>query len=397
MKGFETIYYPLITKSFLIRSSITKQHREKIMAETPYIGIDLFAGVGGLSYGLSAAGFDMRLGIESDPNASFNLKKNNKNIEILTIDIHKVDPSQIMKLECFQDQGIDIIVGGPPCQGFSQSNRRTHQIANPSNNLYKEYFKFIRTIKPEVFFLENVEGLMTLNKGEIFNDILHIGTKLGYNLQWNVVNSENFGVPQRRKRIIIIGTKNTTSISFLNINVNKIITVREAIDDLPLIENGNEKDILNYSKSSQLSNYQNKMRINASNSVSNNLTSRNGDLIIERYKFIPQGGNWKDIPSYLFFNYKNPQNCHGSIYYRLKWDEPSVVLSNFRKNMLIHPEYHRGLSVREAARLQSFPDSYIFYGRLDYQQQLVANAVPPLLAEGIGRKISFYLKESIKK
>jgi DNA (cytosine-5)-methyltransferase 1 len=97
------------------------------------------------------------------------------------------------------------------------------------------------------------------------------------------------------------------------------------------------------------------------------------------------------------FNYKNPNNCHGWIYYRLKWDEPSVVISNFRKNMLIHPEQHRGLSVREAARLQSFPDYYLFYGPLTSQQQQVANAVPPLLAEKIGENIIKYLEEIVRK
>ena len=132
------------------------------------------------------------------------------------------------------------------------------------------------------------------------------------------------------------------------------------------------------------------MRQNCGDSVCNNLVTRNGELIIERYKHIPSGGNWKNIPHHLLLNYKNPQNCHGWIYYRLKWDEPSVVISNFRKNMLIHPEQHRGLSVREAARLQSFPDNYEFYGRLDFQQQLVANAVPPFLDEQIGKNIINY-------
>jgi DNA (cytosine-5)-methyltransferase 1 len=139
------------------------------------------------------------------------------------------------------------------------------------------------------------------------------------------------------------------------------------------------------------------MRQNNGTTVYNNLVTRNSSLIIARYKHIPQGGNWKSIPSNLFHNYKNPKNCHGSIYYRLKWDDSSVVLSNFRKSMLIHPEYDRGLSIREAARLQSFPDNFIFYGRLDFQQQLVADAVPPNLARIIGENIICYLKEIVGK
>lgn len=137
------------------------------------------------------------------------------------------------------------------------------------------------------------------------------------------------------------------------------------------------------------------MRQNAGKTAFNNLVTKNGELIINRYMHIRPGGNWKDIPDHLFKNYKNPNNCHGWIYYRLKWDEPSVVVSNYRKNMLIHPSDHRGLSVREAARLQSFPDEYVFHGRLDFQQQYVANAVPPLLAEKIGKRLVYHM-ENIK-
>lgn len=175
---------------------------------------------------------------------------------------------------------------------------------------------------------------------------------------------------------------------------NKAVTVRSALDDLPILENGNAVDELKYSRDSKLSNYQKMMRKNNGNIVSNNLVTKNSALVVERYKYIPPGGNWKNIPPHLMSNYKNANNCHGWIYYRLIWDGPSVVISNFRKNMLIHPEQHRGLSVREAARLQSFPDDYIFYGPLGFQQQKVANACPPLLVEKIGKNIMKYLREA---
>lgn len=363
------------------------------MSRTPYIGIDLFAGVGGLSYGLSRAGIAMRLGLEIDSNAAFNLKQNNSDMNVVISDICKVDPIKVLENGGLRKEDIDVIAGGPPCQGFSQSNRRTRNITNPTNDLYKEYFKFVKCIRPEVFLLENVAGLKTLNKGETFRDILKIGNNLGYNIQCGIINAKDYGIPQRRNRIIFLGTRNRANKSLLKSKSTKIVTVREAIDDLPKIENGNDKNDLSYFKQSCLSAYQRKMRGKNSNNVNNNLVTKNGSLIIERYKHIPSGGNWRDIPPNLFSNYKNPENCHGWIYYRLKWDEPSVVVSNFRKNMLIHPEQHRGLSVREAARLQSFPDIYQFYGRLDFQQQLVANAVPPLLAEKIGKNITNYLME----
>jgi DNA (cytosine-5)-methyltransferase 1 len=349
--------------------------------------------VGGLSLGLSQAGFDMQLGVEIDSTAALNLKQNNKNMDVIASDIRTLDPVQLIKSRDLRKEDVNLIAGGPPCQGFSQSNLRTRSMANPANNLYKEYYRFIKYIKPDVFLFENVAGLKTLNNGELLRDILRIGSNLGYKIQWNIVNAEDFGVPQRRKRIILIGIRNATDRSFLAMRKGNIVTVRDAIDDLPRIDNGNDEDEMNYDRTLGLSDYQKKMRINSRNTVRNNMVTRNGELILERYKYIPQGGNWRNIPPHLLSNYRNTKNCHGWIYHRLKWDETSVVVGNFRKNMLIHPKSDRGLSVREAARLQSFPDNYIFYGRLDFQQQLVANAVPPFLAEQIGGDMINYLKE----
>jgi DNA (cytosine-5)-methyltransferase 1 len=363
------------------------------MTKSPYLGIDLFAGSGGISHGLLQAGLDMRLGIEIDPNFAVTLKENNKNMKVVVSDIRVIDPAEVVKSTGLRKKDIDLIVGGPPCQGFSQSNRRSRNLDNPLNNLYKEFFRFIRVLQPQVFLLENVAGLKTLHRGAVFRDILKTGEKVGYYVQWDVVNAEDFGVPQRRKRIIFIGTKQKTDNLFY-VKENKAVTVRSALDDLPILENGNAVDELKYSRDSKLSNYQKIMRKNNGNIVSNNLVTKNSALVVERYKYIPPGGNWKNIPPHLMSNYKNANNCHGWIYYRLIWDGPSVVISNFRKNMLIHPEQHRGLSVREAARLQSFPDDYIFYGPLGFQQQKVANACPPLLVEKIGNNIMKYLREA---
>ncbi len=362
------------------------------MAKIFPIGIDLFAGAGGLSYGLSRAGFNMVLGIEIDSNFAVTLRENNKDMKVVTSDIKVVDPAEAAVSAGVQKRDIDIIAGGPPCRGFSQSNRRTRDLNNPLNHLYKEFFRFVEALQPEVFLLENVAGLRTLQKGRVLQDILERGKELEYEVQWNEVNSEEFGVPQRRKRIIFIGTRKKVSNLFTQ-EKSSIVTVRSALDDLPTLENGNTINEIAYSRYSNLTEYQQKMRKNNGGTVSNNLITRNGTLVLERYKHIPPGGNWKDVPPHLLSNYRNPNNCHGWIYYRLKWDEPSVVVSNYRKNMLIHPKQNRGLSVREAARLQSFPDNYIFRGPLTSQQQQVANAVPPLLAEKIGINIMKYLLE----
>ena len=362
------------------------------MTKATYIGIDLFAGAGGLSCGFSQAGFDMKLGIEANSNFANTLKKNNKNLKVIVSDIREIYPAEAVKSAGMGKEDIYLIAGGPPCQGFSQSNRKSRNLDNPLNNLYKEFFRFVKVLEPQVFLLENVAGLKTLHKGAVLQDILNTGKELGYYVQWYIVNAGDFGVPQRRKRIIFIGTKKKTS-NLFTVKRTKVIAVREVLDDLPILDNGNFVNELKYSRYTNLSNYQKKMRKNNGHTILNNLVTKNGKLVVERYKHIPSGGNWRNIPINLMKNYKNTNNCHSGIYYRLKWDEPSVVISNFRKNMLIHPEQHRGLSVREAARLQSFPDDYIFYGSLGSQQQQVANAVPPLLAEKIGNNIIKYLMD----
>ncbi|MBZ9572555.1 DNA cytosine methyltransferase [Patescibacteria group bacterium] len=356
-----------------------------------YTGISLFSGAGGLSYGLSKAGFDMRIGIDIDSNAALTLKMNN-NIDVIISDIKNVNPTEITKEFNVDIKDIALIAGGPPCQGFSQSNRRSRNLDNPLNNLYLEFFRFVKALNPQVFLLENVAGLKTLHNGKIVKDILKVAKRLGYQVQYDIINAEDFGVPQRRKRIIFIGTKKKAS-NLLQPEQSNIVSVRDALNDLPILENGNNIDELNYSKNKNLSNYQKLMRNNSQKSVKNNLVSKNRALVLKRYKYIPQGGNWQDIPSTLMSNYKNVKNCHAWIYYRLIYDEPSVVISNYRKNMLIHPEQNRGLSVREAARIQSFPDSYIFFGEFGSQQQQVANAVPPIMAEKIGEKMINYIEE----
>jgi len=174
------------------------------------------------------------------------------------------------------------------------------------------------------------------------------------------------------------------------------LSVDDAISDLPELSNGNLVDIHKY-KSAAKNEFQSMMRKNTNDNVPNNLTTKHSELSIMRFMNIRQGENLialhKRRPD-LVANYKNMDNCHNWIYLRLHSQRPSVVLNNFRKNMLIHPHESRGLSVREAARFQSFPDCYVFQGPLGFQQQQVANAVPPLLANAIAIKIRNAMKDA---
>ena len=320
------------------------------MGNSQPTAVDLFAGAGGLSHGLIEAGFDVRVGVEIDHEAAETLRRNNKHMHVVESDLTVVDSSVITAKGNLKGEEISLIAGGPPCKGFSTSNRKNRSLLNPLNHLYQQFFRVIGDLSPRIFVFENVEGLCSLANGLVKKDILEISKKLGYQTNCWLIKSENFGVPQRRKRILFIGSKTKEFALDENI-VKHQVTVRQAIDDLPSLENGNTSDMLAYRRNIGLSDYQKIMRSkNNTRNVNNNKVTKNGELAITRYKLIPQGGNWRNLPPSLMSNYKNLENCHGWIYYRLKWDEPSIVIGNFRKNMLIHPEENRGLSVREAAR-----------------------------------------------
>jgi len=357
--------------------------------------VDLFAGAGGLSLGFKQAGFRIVFAVEKEIYCAETYKKNHgeMNIKVILEDISKTDFLETLKENRLNRGDIDILLSGPPCQGFSISNMRTRSMDNPHNHLFKEFIRAVEEIYPKWILFENVSGIVNFEKCEIVETIKNKLEELGYSCVSSVLNAADYGVPQIRRRFFIVGNRMDIQFSLPSpshgFNGKPYVTVRDAIFDLPILENGNKYDCLQYQfNNTDITEYQREMRKNYSSEYCmNNQVTKNNNMVIDRYKFIPPGGNWEHIPSELMQNYKNRNNCHSGIYKRLKWDEPSIVISNFRKNMLIHPEQHRGLSIREAARLQSFPDNYIFFGSLGDQQQQVANAVPPLLARSIAAAI----------
>ena len=355
------------------------------------IAIDLFAGAGGLTEGLRQAGIIVTQAIERDPNAAATYSTNHPTVDLLRTDIRNVDAKvSLRRLGLGRRQRVHLVAGGPPCQGFSESNRRTRTLHNPSNHLYTELLRFVAHIEPDWVILENVAGLTTMSNGLILDRIV-TGLRLsGYRVANAVLNAADYGVPQYRRRLFVIANRlglhidmNTT---FNNVTETHIPTVREAISDLPDLPNGSRDDVLPYATAIE-SPYQARMRNNNRTNVSGNLVTRNGPEVLRRYRFIPEGGNWQNIPKRLLANYSDSSRCHTGIYHRLSWDHPSKVIGNFRKNMLIHPKQNRGLSIREAARLQGFPDSYHFFRSIGFQQQQVADAVPPVLAAAVAKAI----------
>jgi DNA (cytosine-5)-methyltransferase 1 len=281
-----------------------------------------------------------------------------------------------------------ILFGGPPCQGFSYSNQRTRNRNNEKNWLFKEFVRVTNLWQPDWFVLENVSGILHTEKGFFLEQILNEFHKIGYTLNHALLNAAEFGVPQKRERFFLVGSKHGIVFKFPQKEKPKTVSVKDAIGDLPVLNNGANFYELEY-KTEAISAYAKKLRGKHKYSLCNYVT-RNSNLVVKRYKHIPQGGNWEYIPKRLMSNYKDCSRCHDGIYFRLDENKPSSVIGNYRKNMLVHPTENRGLSVREAARLQSFPDRFVFRGSVGFQQQHVGNAVPPLLAEAVFSQICRY-------
>lgn len=347
------------------------------------IGAEIFSGAGGMSIGAQLAGVDIKLAVEIDKYAAQTFKHNHKDAIVISNDIRKVNSIPLKK-----NNQASVLFGGPPCQGFSRSNHRTRNKENPNNWLFQEFSRLTQSWKPDWVVLENVQGLLGTEDGIFLEQILERLDKTGYTATHKVLNAKYYGVPQNRERLFIVGSRHGITFDFPKKTTDKIITVKQALSDLPDLENGNAIQTLQY-KTKRLANYAKELRGDLS-LCTNNGVSKNTDIVLKRYKHIPQGGNWQDIPKRLMKSYADASRCHTGIYHRLDENKESVVIGNYRKNMLIHPWQDRGLSVREAARLQSFPDDFEFKGNLGNQQQQVGNAVPPKLAKAIFDKLLSY-------
>jgi len=344
------------------------------------LGIDLFSGAGGMSLGAEWAGVSVKYAVEKNIYASETYQANHPKTTVITSDIRNfsVIPANL-------GTGVTILFGGAPCQGFSTSNRRTNNRKNPDNWLYKEFIRVLRLWQPDWVVFENVTGITEMESGVFLKEIINDFESVGYTCSCKVLNASDFGVPQKRCRLFLIGSKIGKVVDLNLYNPTQKVTVKDALFDLPTLDNGACIDVLPYAREAD-NDYSKILRGSLSQS-SGHLVSKNSEYVLQRYKHIKQGENWTSIPGKLMKNYKDSSRCHTGIYHRLRDDDVSVVIGNYRKNMLIHPWTNRGLSVREAARLQSFPDSYTFRGSIGFQQQQVGNAVPPLLAKHVFNRI----------
>jgi DNA (cytosine-5)-methyltransferase 1 len=339
--------------------------------------------------------------------------------KILPIDLATTVGRDAVLSQVRQHGGVDVLIGGPPCQGFSQANRNSWSPDNPYNKLVDNFVSLSIELSPKVILMENVQGILWTprskqneNKLGVVNYIARKLSKAGYILFPAVLDAAWYGVPQHRNRFFLMALDRSlgyTENSFGSWGPfpfpthgptasQNFVSVRDAISDLPEVENGERNLIQTYKHSSPEHLSKNLFlkevrELTKEGVIEGHIVSRQADYVIERYKNIPEGGNWSSI-RHMMTNYANLDRTHSNIYRRLKWDEPSITIGNYRKSMLIHPSQNRGLSLREAARLQSFPDWFVFCGNstergetLMHKQQQLANAVSFLIIRAIAKHI----------
>lgn len=354
--------------------------------------IDLFCGIGGVAHGLyQTGGFNTLFANDVDPDMCESFKMNMPNVNIVCDSIANVKFKELIG-----ERKVDVVLGGPPCQAYSTSGKRLME--DPRAMLYQQYYRALVESQPQMFVYENVRGLLSMDNGKLFEEVQRLFASLGYRVEAKVLNAADYGVPQERERVIVVGVRDgikfeypkPTHTSAQNSKSDLFetalpthITLGEAIGDLPFISAGE----VGYKYSSEPQNdYQKLMRQNAPVKIMNHDAARHGEALMRIIRNVPEGGIKRDIPEGI-----RPKSGFPNSYGRLWWDRPSMTIT---RNLgtpssarCIHPKCDRALTTREGARLQSFPDHYLFYGSRSKMNLQIGNAVPPLLAKAIANQI----------
>lgn len=348
--------------------------RQRNIMKNKLNAIDLFCGCGGLSYGFEKAGYNILLGIDNDSKALETFELNHYGAKSICGDITEVTYEEDIK-PLIGDQKIDVIIGGPPCQGMSLSGPR--KFDDPRNKLYLSYIRLVKEIQPKAFVIENVPGLVGLFGGQIKDSIIEKFTEMGYQIQYKILCAADYGVPQNRKRVVFVGIKKGEFV-YPEIHENKV-SCSMALSDLPTLEDELGEEVLDYLTQPQ-NEYQKIMREN-SEVVKNHVAANHSDKVKKIISLVPDGGNYKDLPD----EYINSRNFHVA-WTRFASDKPAPTIDTGHRHHF-HYKYNRVPTVRECARLQSFPDDFIFLGNKTQQFRQVGNAVPPLMAQCIAEQL----------
>ena len=361
--------------------------------------IDLFSGCGGLSLGFLKDGYTVKTAVEFDKSIAQSYKENHPDINVIVDDIRNVDNSGV-----FTKDSADVIIGGPPCQGFSMAGARIRHgfIDDPRNFLFKSYFNVVKCVKPKAFVFENVKGILTMKNGQIFKQIFEIFSDKNlldgdfYNLTYRVVKATDYGIPQARERVIIIGTKNkildidsiwNTSIENIKQEIPSFfdkVTIKDAIGNLPdETETGIIKNPI------PISDYQ-KFLSCKNEYITNHNGTKHSPKAISRMSRVKNGENFTVLKEDI-------KSVHSGSYGRLSWNsQAQTITTRFDTpsgGRFTHPDKNRTLTPREAARIQSFPDAYVFCGSRTSICKQIGNAVPPKLSYFLAKVIDNCLKE----
>ncbi|AUJ49699.1 MULTISPECIES: DNA cytosine methyltransferase [Brachyspira] len=349
------------------------------------VAIDLFSGCGGLSKGFIDIGYNVVLGVDWEESALKTFKLNHSKSEVMKLDLFNYDNiSKIAEFIRNKNMILDVIIGGPPCQGFSLTGTRNFD--DPRNKLYLSFFETVKYFNPKAFVIENVSGMATLYNGDIKKEIIRRFTSLGYNVNSSILCAADYGVPQIRKRLFFVGIQSKYGVFEFPepiLSKDQYITCSDAISDLPSRENELGEEIDEYT-SEPITEYQKKMRANC-NILYNHVATKHTQMVKDIISMVPDGGNYKDLPIGVGENRK-----FNEAWTRYNSKKPSKTIDTGHRNHF-HYKYNRVPTVRENARLQSFPDNFIFLGTKTQQNRQVGNAVPPLLGYYIGMQIKKYI------
>jgi len=366
------------------------------------VAVDIYAGCGGLSAGLEDAGFDLAYAMDWDEHACATHAANFPNTTVERRDVRGLSGEHILKIA---GRPIDLLAGGPNCQGVSQRGLRNPD--DPRNMMLLEFVRLVSEVKPRMFLFENVPGLAHRHNFGLLQGIFELFEELGYRCAADVLLAADYGVPQLRYRFFMVGTLEDIDISFPapthhgsasdGLFTRPYVTVGEATGDLPEISAEHQDDVPVVLGGKPTNDFLRYVRDGAGE-VFNHLCSATAKINLDRASYVPEGGNWKDIPPRLL-----PQRLfacrmtdHSTTYARLRRDQPSFTITSLFGNItagaFTHPTQNRALSVREGARLQSFRDRFRFHGPRNSQYRQIGNAVPPLLARAVGEHLAKLLR-----
>lgn len=348
--------------------------------------IDLFCGCGGLSKGFEMAGYNILLGIDNNAPALLTFERNHKGSVGVNADLSNPKTFDTIE-EIVNGRSIDVIIGGPPCQGFSLTGPR--QFDDERNKLYLAMIETVRRFKPRAFIVENVPGMATLYKGEVKNEILRRFTDMGYNTHCQILCSADYGVPQIRKRLVFVGLLNSKKpfeFPAPYLDPDHYVTCEQAIGDLPSLTDTLGADVSEY-ECAPYTDYQRLMRGDC-DVLYNHKAIDHKQFVKDTIALVPDGGNWKDLPPGV-----GESRIFHMAWTRYRSDRPSRTIDTGHRNNF-HYKWNRCPTVRESARLQSFPDDFVFLGNKGQQDRQVGNAVPCLMAKAIAEQLEKYLKDA---